>query len=1451
MLSIPVPPASNVPGMPGTLSRDNMQLRIKSILILNLLLLASLTTVATAEEQKTSVDVLFILHDNTSIHWYYLEEAMNDYELENTTINLTIYDPDQAAENNLTSFDIIALHHVSYSPDIQERLDEANSTSRTVYISDTAYLWEMNVPQNIGQYAYSEYWMSSGVENHRNLLTYLAVTLMGAEEEIKPGIQLSQSGIFHPDYKAEFQPSNEGLFNNITAYMEWYNDSGKYHPDKPTVGLTLSGYYYANGYNLADWISIIRELEERGVNVIPILDKTDARQVFFDEVKNESRVDLVLAYMGTFHSKATFNTSSISERKAMISELGVPWINCITTSQTPEEWENSTTGIPSSYTSWAVALQEMEGLIEPIVIGGTVIDEITNAQIKVPIPGRAEYVADRALKWTELKYLDNSQKRIALIYYSYPPGKSEIGASYMDVPQTLEVLLNEMYNAGYDLGEDFSIYNISDSNNSISSNESIVVKLITQGRNIGTWAQEDVDRLAELDAVELIPESKYLQWFSELPEDMQQDVVDLWGEAPGDQMVYTAPDNRRYLVIPNIRYGNILLAPQPYKGYQNNEQTLYHNTSMPPNHQYIAFYLWLKKEYNASALVHVGTHGTLEWLPGKEVGLCNHSWPEILIQDLPNPYIYIVDNVGEGTQAKRRSYSVIIDHMTPPFVPSGLYGNYSNLHQSIHLYLTSKENNNTALMDQYENTSIRIIKDTHIDEDIGLNFSYNMSYEEFEDTVVYGEVHDYLHDMMYANIPYGLRVFATPISDESAVALVRGMLGDSYIEHIQAVNASCDSHETEEYNKTESYRLLYTVLVDGIDITLAQEEVLGSSSAEVSEDLVLAEEYYQNILLSSESEIKGLLDALDAKYIEPSVGGDILRSPEVLPTGKNFYSFDPRLIPTKEAYNIGKETIDSFLVDYYEKNGEFPEKVAVVLWGIETMRNHGVPHSQMLYLMGVEPEWDANGRVTYYTTPSASNLHIMNQSELTIRLSNGTVINRPRIDVIGHSSGLHRDQFPWQMDLLDDAVRIISQLDETEDVNYVRKHSLELKEYYINLMVEGNMTVDEVEAEKLSMSRIFGPPEGDYGVRIADAVSASDTWEDTEAIADQFIQRSGNVYIDGEMYTSSLISGEDMFKAVLKDTDASLFIRSSNLYGVLTGDDPFQYFGGLSLAIASVSDGARPEMWITNVRDPGNPQMQTLEEFMNLEMRTQMLNPNYIKGMMENSYSGAAKLANHLENLWGWNVVDPRFVDSNDWNEVYEVYILDKYELGTNEWLDENNPWARQAMLGRMLEATRKLDASGNPYWDAPDEIISNLANEYQESVDQYGSSCCALCCDNALLDKYIQKLASVPETKSDSSSSSSGGEGTGSAKVVQANTGNSSSKTGSNQTASENGGYGTDFSQPEAHSADNYVEGYEMQPEAPSANENSSSISSGTLIVVSLFVLLTGGAVYIGFRKK
>jgi cobaltochelatase CobN len=453
-----------------------------------------------------------------------------------------------------------------------------------------------------------------------------------------------------------------------------------------------------------------------------------------------------------------------------------------------------------------------------------------------------------------------------------------------------------------------------------------------------------------------------------------------------------------------------------------------------------------------------------------------------------------------------------------------------------------------------------------------------------------------------------------------------------------------------------------------------------------------------------------------------------------VPTGRNFYSFDPREIPTNASYQAGKQTLDILLKDYRNRTGgRYPEKVAFTVWATETMRNQGVVQSQILYLLGLEPKYDKSGRVIYYMSRNPDDLRLMNESEL----------GRPRIDVIIISSGLHRDQFPLQMELMDAAVRkAISAENKTYD-NYPKKHYQEIKTLLINATC-GNFS--EKEIDKLAMARIFSEAPGSYGPKIGNPIESSHTWNDTEPIAELYLKALGNIYINGSFDTANSC----IFASYLKDTEIAIHSRSSNLIGVLDNDDVFQYLGGLSLAIAHVSEGKRPEMWITNLRNPQEAKMQTLLEFMLAEERTRLFNPLWIKGLMEHGYSGPRTLANHMENLWGWQVVDPRFVDAYSWQQVYDIYVQDKYSLGLKDYYAENNPWASQSITARMLEAIRK------GYWDPDENVIKSLAKEFEDSVKKYTVACCHHTSSNLLLRDYIDGLIAMPQDTSYHSSSGS-----------------------------------------------------------------------------------------------
>ncbi len=1253
---------------------------------------ATLTSASATLSRSVSVRVVPLLRyavitSKQGTFWRLVEDAKDSLEWNNTLLSLKLMDGEELNANNetLEGYDLILMYMVGYKENLYAKIENVTNTSAFIALSTSYYNDLITVNSTVLKTA-QKYADNGGEENTRRLLTYLAVEVLSANETAQPVI-LVPYGAFHPDYRRGEHPCPSCIFTNLSSYMEWYRSTGRYNASAPTIGVVFYKSYYTSS-NLGDVIALIREIESRGANVIAVTKSSSAVEKFFLN-GSSATVDAVI----TQHS-FRFNYFNPEQGLAELSNLSVPWLKAISLYyQSQDEWLNSTQGITTSEIAWQVAMPELDGVIEPTVLSAKESDGR-----RVVIPDRLDRIVSRALNWAQLRRLNNSEKRIAFIYYNNPPGRDNIRASYLNVPASLEVILNAMKARGYYLGN-FSGFNVS-INASHADNSSLLHLLLESGRNIGVWRQEDVDALAQSGRVVLISEEKYRKWFSTLPEKLQQQVIEEWGSPPGEQMVFENSSGR-YILIPSVRFGNVLLAPEPYRGFLNSEDKIYHNTSLPPNHQYIAFYLWLKKEFKPSAMVHVGTHATVEWTPGKQVGLDNTSWPDVLLSDIPHPYIYVMDNVGEGTQAKRRGYATIIDHLTPALIPGELYGNLSEIYERIDLYRDAKANNKTLLMQQYREEILQLAKAEHLDRDLNVTLD-GMSDAEFE--AFLGELKDYLTELKYENIPYGLHTFGIPPEGDALVTFVMNILGRDYTSATKQVNSSC--------GERCSFELLKAVL-NGSDVNQAQVDFLGNVSANVTEQLELALDYAGLLTDGTRGEIDSLLDAFEGRYIKPNVGGDPLRAPEALPTGRNFYSFDPRGIPTTAAWKVGRALTDAFLSDYVARHGTYPRKVAYLLWATETMRHRGVAEAQILYLLGVEPKWK-RGRVY--------DVQLINESQL----------GRPRIDVVIVTSGLYRDTFTYQLQLLDRAVMLAASASNSSYPNYVRENYLAMRGWLLA------MGYNSSDAERLAMARIFSEPPGDYGVRVAAAAEASNTWESTDKIAQIYIQRLGNVYIDGSFYTLS----PELFKENLKGTEAALFTRTSNLYGAFDNDDVFQYFGGLSLAIGYASGGARPEMWIANLRDRDNARMETLQDFLNRELRSRLYNPKWIQGMMEQGYSGASMFSKTLENLWGWQVVDERMISPEVWDALYEIYARDKYSLGLDEWFREHSPWTKQSMYARMLEAVRK------GYWSPSEDVQRALAEELQELIEVYGVACCHHTCANPLLDKFIQGLLSVPGVK-------------------------------------------------------------------------------------------------------
>jgi cobaltochelatase CobN len=750
-------------------------------------------------------------------------------------------------------------------------------------------------------------------------------------------------------------------------------------------------------------------------------------------------------------------------------------------------------------------------------------------------------------------------------------------------------------------------------------------------------------------------------------------------------MAYTDEQGKRYFVLPVRRYGNILLAPQPSRGWTENADHLYHDTSTSPSHQYIAFYLWLLKEFKVDALLQFGTHGSHEWLSGKEAGMHISDPPEYLIQDLPNLYAYIMDDVGEGTQAQRRGMAIMISHLTPPFDKSGLNPELRELKSRLDAYQSALQKSPLLAEGHLEGIN-ELAESMGIFKDVGIDrldqFHGDMEHPEHE--------HDHsAHDF----------------SADPTPELVHKL--QHYLEEIAQRQTAFGLH-TLGVPPEERFIQSTAEAIVALDETL-DESQRGERIEEIK----------NLIRLSARRELDAIVTGLAGGYIEAGVGGDPLRTPSALPTGRNFYSFDPRRIPAETTYRVGARLAQELIDAYAGKHGEAPDKLTFTLWGVETMRHEGVQEAQIMYLMGVRPVWDERGIVR--------GMEAIPREEL----------GRPRIDVTIIPSGMHRDLYSNVLVLLDEAVSVAQAQDEPD--NALRNNTVKTQE-----MLE-QRGIEQELAARMAAVRMFTVPSGAYGSNLSPVAERSDTWENEQQVADVYFMRMSHMYGQGFWGDSGKDSGQaeigrELLKTALSGTKMTVHSRASNVYQVLTGDDPFQSFGGVTMAVRAV-DGKSPEVYISNLENIANMKQETLERYMGREMRTSYLNPEWIKEMQQEGYAGAKHMNMVVQNLWGWQVTVPEAVGNEKWNEMYETYVNDRYDLDMEQFFREaGNLWALQALMTRMLEAVRK------GYWEADQAIVDDLGQKVSELIQELQIQCSAEDCHDPILTKLVQaNLVPVP----------------------------------------------------------------------------------------------------------
>ena len=743
------------------------------------------------------------------------------------------------------------------------------------------------------------FWEHSGFANQVGLLKY-ALSAAGIPGMTVPEPQPSlEAGYYYPDTPATAGTgagSTGRVFATWEAFDAWRRAAGKHRPGAARVAIGFYGSNYDDG-DTALIDAVIAEIERQGAEAIPIFGYPAgiAFETLLRGPDGAARADVALAFLFRFAGP---------EAGESLRKLDIPVLSLISLyGRSEAEWRASAQGLSMFEGTFQIAVPELAGLVAPTVVGSkerrTDPDTGLTIVASQPIASRVTMAVRRALGYAALAAAPNADKRVAILFYNYPPGKAGIGASYLNVAESLANVLQELQAAGYDLGgDDIDL-----------SSEGLLEQMIARARNVGGYAPGELDAMLAQGDTARAWMGDYLRWLGGYAPELREKVVADWGRP--EDVTLMARDGS--LIIPALRWGNVAVLPQPARGWGEDGEKLYHAKDLAPHHQYVAAYSWLRAPepvgFGADAVVHLGTHGTLEWLDGKSLGLSAADAPDALIADLPNLYVYNVDVVGEGLVARRRGMATLVDHMVPPFVKSGLLPELAALSESVDDY-HNNVHKNVQLAEAYADEIRRQAHDLGMVKDLGLELGTGAEIEH--DTL--HAIEDYLIELRGQNIPYGLHAFGrTPEAEMRA----------STVDAIVSVD----------------------------------RDLLPDDST------VMAADMERRIVESGPRELGHLLRGLDGGYVPAGNGGEPIRNPDAYPTGKNFYGIDPNKVPKPAAWTLGVFLAERMLRDHIAEHGRYPEKVSFVIWGAETMRHEGVLESQIFHLLGTRPVWDARGRV--------------------------------------------------------------------------------------------------------------------------------------------------------------------------------------------------------------------------------------------------------------------------------------------------------------------------------------------------------------------------------------------------------------------------------------------------------------------------------------------------------
>lgn len=1318
--------------------------------------------------------------------------------------------------DHLDDYDMIIVNGMGLRIDENQRkqLEEASYKVPTLTHAATNPANNIVSVDNFDADYLMQYIENGGKKNYQSMFAYIRKFIDGKKFMAPEPERVNE----RPDYLlTHFDPKDEKGdelgFNSIREYNAFLAKNGLYKEGAPTIMLT--GFMGAAP-------DMEKAFEKKGFMVYRI----NKLQSFIaghhaDSIQANAVVNMAHGRLGDYFVE-------------FLKQKNIPLFSPLNINRLTTDWENDKQGMNGGFMSQSIVTPEIDGAIRPYVVFGQRINK-EGLQEVYGIPDRMESFVESVQGYVNLKNKKNSNKRIAIFYFK-GPGQNALTASGMEVVPSLYNLLVRLKNEGYNVGK-------------LPANPQELAKMIqAQGAVFGTYAEGAYTQFLQSGHPALVTAQQFAGWTQKaLSKKMIKEMNQLYGSFPGK---YMATDDGK-LAVARLQFGNVALLPQVMAGVGGDSFKIVHGTDQAPPYTYVASYLWARYGFSADALIHFGTHGSLEYTPRKQVALGSNDWSDRLIGVVPHLYIYTIGNVGEAMIAKRRTYAQTQSYLTPPFKESELRQTYKQLSDAIQSYekkasaeqslkvkaltvkmgiarelgLDAKQMNKPYSADEIarvENYAEELANEKITGKLYTLGVPYDNDdvrtsvYAMATDPIAYGmlavdklkgraqegvEKHKQLFDRLYlskarntvtqllgsasvsdeyicryvgitpAELQMARKVEAMQAAPDPIQMMMQmaDQMGGAKeakpkrVDHrtVSELRAAKVSHKKkipqmsrEAFEKMEQTGRFPDKMMEAIkkgqkwyQEDLKKEKMAkagkGKASQKSSKDkgmmmskapkytrqqihlaqaITTIEHALQNVGKYSEAlrqsplnEMSSLMNALNGGFTAPSPGGDLIVNPNTLPTGRNLFSINVENTPSEDAWEKAKELCDNTIKMYCERHkGEYPRKVSYTLWSSEFIETEGATIAQILYMLGVEPVRDAFGRVT------------------DLRLIPSKQLGRPRIDVVVQTSGQLRDLAASRLFLINKAIELAANAKGDKYDNLVKAGVTESE----RVLVEKGMSPKE--AREVSMYRVFGGVNGNYGTGIQEMVTAGDRWDKESQIAEVYLNNMGAYYGDEKNWETVRKAA---FEAALTRTDVVVQPRQSNTWGALSLDHVYEFMGGMNLAVRNVT-GKDPDAYLADYRNHSNMRMQEVKEAIGIEGRTTIFNPAYIKEKMKGGASSASTFAEIVTNTYGWNVMKPKAIDKEMWDEIYNVYVKDKYHLGTKEFFDKQNPAALMEMTAVMMESARK------GMWKATPQQLKDIAKLHTETVNKYKPSCSGFVCDNAKLRNYIASKTDAASAK-------------------------------------------------------------------------------------------------------